>query len=131
MVCVPEFTVTLNDYPKTHFQATVEEVHTFLTIYVEENAISLPGRIPGFKSDDIKVLSSSKSKIGIWRVYEAACLASDVRAVSYRKFLQFWDQFYPNVVFQNQQPISVLPVSKIQTNSKGLQTFPTQKSRNV
>ena len=79
-------------------QATVEGVCTFLTNYVEENAISLPGRIPGFKSDDIKVLSSSESKIGVWRVYEAACVASDVRAVSYRKFLQLWDQFHPNVV---------------------------------
>ena len=79
-------------------QAMVEGVRTFLTNYVEENAISLPGRIPGFKSDDIKVLSSSESKIGIWRVYEAACVASDVRAVSYRKFLQLWDQFHPNVV---------------------------------
>ena len=79
-------------------QATVEGVCTFLTNYVEENAISLPGRIPGFKSDDIKVLSSSESKIGVWRVYEAACVASDVRVVSYRKFLQLWDQFHPNVV---------------------------------
>lgn len=69
-------------------QATVEGVRTILTNYVEENAISLPGRIPGFKSDDIKVLSSSESKIGVWPVYEAACIASDVRAVSYRKFLQ-------------------------------------------
>ena len=79
-------------------QCMVEGVHTFLTNYVEENAISLPGRIPGFKNDDIKVLSSSESKIGTWRVYEAACAASDVRAVSYRKFLQLWDQFHPNVV---------------------------------
>ena len=79
-------------------QVTVEGVRTFLTNYVEENAISLPRRIPGFKSDDIKVLSSSESKIGVWRVYEAACVASDVRAVSYRKFLQLWDQFHPNVV---------------------------------
>ena len=54
--------------------------------------------VPGFKSDDIKVLSSSESKIGVWRVYEAACVASDAQAVSYRKFLQLWDQFHPNVV---------------------------------
>ena len=26
------------------------------------------------------------------------CVASDVRVVSYRKFLQLWDQFHPNVV---------------------------------
>ncbi|XP_068684231.1 uncharacterized protein [Montipora foliosa] len=79
-------------------QCTVEGVRTFLTNYVEENAISLTGRILGFKNDDVKVLSSSESKIGTWRVYKAACAASDVRAVSYRKFLQLWDQFHPNVV---------------------------------
>ena len=79
-------------------QATIEGVHTFMTNYVEENAISLPGRIPGFKSDDIKVLSSSETKKSVWRVYEAACESSDLRAVSYRKFLQLWEQFHPNVV---------------------------------
>lgn len=79
-------------------QATIEDVHAFLLNYVEENAISLPGRIPGFKSDDIKVLSSSETKMSVWRVYETACKALDLRAVSYRKFLQLWEQFHPNVV---------------------------------
>lgn len=79
-------------------QATIEGVKTFLTNYVEENAISLPGRIPGFKSDEVKVLSSSESKIRVWRDYEEACEASSLQAVSYRKFLQLWEQFHPNVV---------------------------------
>ena len=34
----------------------------FLQNYCEENAILLPGRIPGFKRDDIKILPSSQSK---------------------------------------------------------------------
>ena len=34
----------------------------FLQNYCEENAILLPGRIPGFKRDDIKLLPSSQSK---------------------------------------------------------------------
>ena len=79
-------------------QATIEEVKAFLSNYVEENAICLPGRIPGFKSDEIKVLSSSKTKKSVWRAYEAACEASDFQTVSYTKFLQLWEQFYPNVV---------------------------------
>ena len=65
---------------------------------MEENAISLPGRIPGFKSDDVKVLPSSETKIGVWRVYETACKAADKHPVSYSKFLQIWGQFYPYVV---------------------------------
>ena len=79
-------------------QATIEGVHTFLMNYVEENAIALPGRIPGFKDDDIKVISSSETKMSVWRAYGAACETSDMRAVSYRKFLQLWEQFHPNVV---------------------------------
>lgn len=88
--------VTLDDYSLP--QATIEDVHAFLSHYVEENAISLPGRIPGFKSDDVKVLLSSETKMSVWRVYETACKASDLRAVSYKKFLQLWEQFHPNVV---------------------------------
>ena len=68
----------------------VEGVRTF--------SLSLPGRIPGLKSDDIKVLSASKSKISVWQVYVAVCAALGVGAMSYRKFLQPRDQFHPNVV---------------------------------
>ena len=34
----------------------------FITNYVEQNPILLPGRIPKFKRDDIKVLPCSDSK---------------------------------------------------------------------
>ena len=79
-------------------QSAIEAVDTFLSNYVEENAICLPGRIPGFKNDDIKVLSSSESKTSVWRAYDTTCKTADMRAVSCRKFLQLWEQFYPNVV---------------------------------
>ena len=74
-------------------QATIENVHSFMLNYVEENAICLPGRIPGFKSDDIKVISSAETKIGVWRVYEAACQASDLRAVSYSLFTRISERY--------------------------------------
>lgn len=79
-------------------QSTVEDLHSFLANYVEENAITLPGRIPGFKSDDIKILSSSETKMSVWRVYSSACEAANKQAVSYSKFLQLWGEFYPNIV---------------------------------
>ena len=79
-------------------QASVEGVKAFLSNYVEENAICLPGRIPGFKSDEIKVLSSSETKKTVWRAYDRACEASDLQTVCYTKFLELWGQFYPNVV---------------------------------
>ena len=41
---------------------TIMNVLTFITNYAEQNAILLPGRIPQFKRDDIKVLPCSDSK---------------------------------------------------------------------
>ena len=79
-------------------QSTVEDVCAFVLNYVEENAITLPGRIPGFKSDDVKVLPSCETKMSVWRAYDTVCEASNKQAVSYSKFLQLWGQFYPNVV---------------------------------
>lgn len=58
----------------------------------------LPGRIPGFKREDLQVLSSSKTKTSVWRVYTATCKASGEQAVSYSKFVDLWNQFCPKVV---------------------------------
>ena len=75
-----------------------ENLHNFLTNYVEENAIVLPGRIPGFKSDEVKVLPSCETKMSVWRVYTSTCEASGLQAVCYSKFVELWQQFHPNVV---------------------------------
>ena len=42
--------------------AAIRNVVSFLCNYAEENAILLPGRIPAYKRDDIKLLPSSCSK---------------------------------------------------------------------
>ena len=83
-----------NTLPKS----AIEDVHTFLVNYVEENAITLPGRIPGFKSDNVKVLPSCETRMSVWRAYDTVCETSNSRAVSCTKFLQLWGQFFPNVV---------------------------------
>lgn len=57
--------------PNTLPHAVVEDVNVFLTNYVEENAISLPGKIPGYKDEDIKLLSSHERKMGLWRSFES------------------------------------------------------------
>ena len=51
----------------------------------------------GFKRDDMKVLSSSETKISVWRVYIATCEASREQAICYSKFVDLWQQFHPNV----------------------------------
>lgn len=78
--------------------SVVEDFCAFLQNYMEENAIILPGRIPGFKSDDIRVLSLSESKMSVWRVYTSTCEVSNKQAVSYKKFIQLWQDFFPDVV---------------------------------
>ena len=42
----------------------VKNFVTFVTNYAEKNAILLPGRIPGYKQDDIQLLPSSTTKKG-------------------------------------------------------------------
>jgi len=64
-------------------QSNTENVHRFLTNYIEENAFVLPGRIPGFKQEDVQVLSPSETKTSVWHVYTATCKASGEQAVSY------------------------------------------------
>lgn len=49
--------------PHNHLaHAVITNFTKFLENYTEENAILLPGRIPGYKRDDIKLLPSSRSK---------------------------------------------------------------------
>ena len=73
-------------------QAVSEDVKNFLTNYVEENAVLLPGRIPGFKNDDIKLLSSSDTKISVWRGFKKACDGRDKQSVCFSKFTELWKQ---------------------------------------
>ena len=79
-------------------QAVSEDVKNFLTNYVEENAVLLPGRIPGFKNDDIKLLSSSDSKISVWHEFKKACDGRDKQSVCFSKFTELWKQFHPDVI---------------------------------
>ena len=96
-------------YPRTHGntkrlpsntlpQSTTENVHNFLTNYAEEKAFVLPGRIRGFKSKDVKVVSSSETKMSVWHVYTATRETREEQSVSYSKFVDLWQQFCPKVV---------------------------------
>lgn len=76
-----------------------EDVKSFLTNYikVKENVVLLAGRIPGFKNDNIKLLSSSDTKMSVWLDFKKAC-ETEKQAVSYTKFIDLWHQFNLNVV---------------------------------
>ena len=60
-----EHTATQKECLKMRHLSVVEDFCAFLQNYVEENAIILPGRIPRFQSDEIRVLSSSESKMSV------------------------------------------------------------------
>ncbi|CAH3191593.1 unnamed protein product [Porites evermanni] len=104
-------------YPRTHgntkrvpksatSKKSLEAVHAFIDNYVEENAIVLPGRFPGFKSEEMRLLSSLETKMSVWREHEKTC----------GKFLQLWDEFYPDVVIS--KPMMYLCLTCQQNTTK-------------
>ena len=76
-------------------KAVNEDVKNFLTNYVEENAVLLPGRIPLFKKDDICQLSLSETKMYVWLTFKRICKESGKHTVCYKIFEK---PFQPNVV---------------------------------
>ena len=80
------------------FEST-EFVVRFLLSYAEQNALLLPGRVPGYSRSDIKLLPSSVSKRGIWKTYHSAAEENqDVHAVAYTTFCRLWRSLLPSVI---------------------------------
>ena len=76
--------------------ADVQYVVTYITNYVEDNAILLPGRIPGYKRDDVILLPSSTTKMAVYSSWEC------FRCVSCWNLLflyaAFWQQLLPQII---------------------------------
>ena len=75
---------------------TTEFVVRFLFNYAEQNAIVLPGRVPGYSRTDIQLLPSSVSKRAVWRVYRES--VGTVHAVAYSTFCLLWRTLVPSIV---------------------------------
>ncbi len=75
----------------------VENVIRFLVNYAATNAILLPGRIPGYRSTDIKLLPSSVSKSGIWKLYNDSAESDGVKSVGYSTFNKLWKSLVPSI----------------------------------
>lgn len=79
--------------------ADIQYVVSFIQNYAEDNAILLPGRIPGYKRDDVVLLPSSTTMIAVWNLYHAAAEnAPDVKAVGYSSFCSLWKQLLPQIL---------------------------------
>ena len=48
-------------------------VITFIRNYAEDNAVLLPGRIPGYKRSDLHLLQCSTTKSHLWKLHNNAC----------------------------------------------------------
>ena len=75
-----------------------EYVVRFLLNYTEKHGLLLPGRVPGYHRDDIKLLPSSVSKKKIHDLYyESAKQVEGIHAVSLSKFRQLWRDLLPSI----------------------------------
>lgn len=53
-----------------------ERIAHFIKQYAEDHAVRLPGRVPGFKRDDIHLLPSSCPKSRVYRCYSESANAA-------------------------------------------------------
>ena len=87
--------------------SSVEYFVKFLLNYADENAILLPGRIPGYHKTDIKLLPSSVSKRSIWQLYsESAASVDYIKPVAHSTFNKLWQSLLPSIVLM--KPMSDL-----------------------
>ena len=50
----------------------ITAVVSFITNFAEQHALVLPGRVPGFKRADVRLLPSNETKASVWRRYKSA-----------------------------------------------------------
>lgn len=75
----------------------ISHVVSFVRNYAEDHAISLPGRIPGYKRSDLLLLPCSTTKKSVWREY--SCAAPDeLHIVAYSTFCTIWRTILPNIL---------------------------------
>ena len=65
---------------------------------VAEDQALLPGRVPGFKRVDVKLLPSVLTKHSLWKTYPEICTGNGQTSVGYSKFCNLWNQLCPFVV---------------------------------
>ena len=99
---------------------------TFVMHYVESNGILLPGRIPGYKRDDIKLLPSSCTKRAVWMLYQDSAISLSLRSVAYTTFCKVWRNFLGDVVVC--KPMTDL-CATCQKNSATLSTCQRRKKQ--
>ncbi|KAL5011076.1 hypothetical protein ScPMuIL_005159 [Solemya velum] len=75
----------------------VKRVLMFLHSYAENNAL-LPGKVPGFKRDDVKLLPSSHTHVHVYTQYTLSFEGTGNRIVGQSSFRTLWKQLVPYIV---------------------------------
>ena len=77
----------------------VKLVMKFILQYAEDHTILLPGRIPGYKRDDIQLLPLSTTKREVWELYQSAAVQhEESHAICYSLLCRLWKQLTPQIV---------------------------------
>ena len=74
----------------------VQAVTRFIVNFAYQHCILLPGRIPGVKSADVKLLPTSITKAHIWRLYRRS--QPEHGAVALSTFRKLWKDLLPYIV---------------------------------
>jgi len=65
----------------------------------ENNALILPGRVPSFRDQSLKLLPSWETKAAMHDLYAKSC-PGDVKPVSRRSFVRIWKKTVPHIIIQ-------------------------------
>ena len=76
----------------------VKHVTEYLMNFADQHGMVLPGRVPGFARDDLRVLPSHFTRKAIWQWYDEADTPALIRKVKLRAFCQLWKQLLPFIV---------------------------------
>ena len=77
---------------------TVEKVVKYILNIAEEQALLLPGRVPGFQRTDVRLLPSVLTKHRLWKTYCEICASHGEQSVGYSKFCDLWNQLCPFIL---------------------------------
>ncbi|XP_072175269.1 uncharacterized protein [Diadema setosum] len=76
----------------------IRDAVTFITNYAEDHAVFLPGRIPGFKRSDLRLLPASATKASVHRLYEQAMKDKGARSMALSTFRAVWVKYQPRIM---------------------------------
>ena len=68
--------------------SSLQNVVSFIDNYAQREGLSLPGRVPGYKSFRIKLLPTSTTKAELWRSYKHAAEVRGYTVVGNTQFVQ-------------------------------------------